>query len=136
MPLFETRDLTKYYSRRAVVDHVSLLVEESNVVGILGPNGAGKTTAFRMCIGMIKPAHGKTFFNGRDVTRMPMYRRSRLGMSYLAQEPTIFRNLSVEDNLLAILEMRGMNRSERRRRAEHMLEEFGLSHLKIGRAHV
>ncbi|MFW6456726.1 MAG: LPS export ABC transporter ATP-binding protein [Planctomycetota bacterium] len=130
MPLFETRDLTKYYSRRAVVDHVSLRVEKSKVVGILGPNGAGKTTAFRMCIGMIKPAHGRTFFNDQDVTGMPMYKRSRLGMSYLAQQPSIFRHMNVEDNLLAILEMQGLSREERQRKADRMLEEFGLSHLK------
>ncbi|MFP4027566.1 MAG: LPS export ABC transporter ATP-binding protein [Candidatus Brocadiia bacterium] len=130
MPLFETRDLTKYYSRRPVVDHVDISVEKGKVVGILGPNGAGKTTAFRMCIGMIKPAYGKTFFDGQDITKMPMYKRSQLGMSYLAQEPTIFRHLTVEDNLLAILQMRGMERSERRRRSDKMLEEFGLSHLK------
>ena len=129
MPLFETRDLTKYYSRRAVVDHVSLQVDGGEIVGILGPNGAGKTTAFRMCIGMIKPAHGQTFFDGHDVSRLPMFKRSRLGMSYLAQAPTIFRHLTVEDNLLAILEMRGMSRAERLRRAERMLEEFGLDHL-------
>ncbi len=130
MPLFETRDLTKYYSRRAVVDHVSLDVEKGKVVGILGPNGAGKTTAFRMCIGMIRPAHGQTFFNGQDVTDLPMYKRSRLGMSYLAQEPSIFRHMNVEDNLLAILEMQGLKREERERKADRMLEEFGLSHLK------
>lgn len=130
MPLFETRDLTKYYSRRAVVDHVNLTVDKSKVVGILGPNGAGKTTAFRMCIGMIRPAHGKTFFCGQDVTMMPMYKRSRLGMSYLAQEPSIFRHMTVEDNLLAILEMQGLGRRERQRRSDRMLEEFGLSHLK------
>jgi lipopolysaccharide export system ATP-binding protein len=128
--LFETQDLTKYYNRRAVVDHVSLAVEQGKVVGILGPNGAGKTTAFRMCIGMVKPAHGTTFFQDQDVTRLPVYKRSRLGMSYLAQQPTIFRHMTVEDNLEAVLQMRGMERSERRRRADRMLEEFGLSHLK------
>jgi lipopolysaccharide export system ATP-binding protein len=130
MHLFETRDLTKYYSRRAVVDGVSLHVDSGEVVGILGPNGAGKTTAFRMCIGLIKPARGVALFNGQDVTRMPMYRRSRLGMSYLAQEPSVFRNLSVEDNLLAILEMMGMSGEARRALAEKMLNEFGLLSLR------
>ncbi len=130
MLLFETRDLTKYYSRRAVVDHISLMVDEGEVVGILGPNGAGKTTLFRMCIGMIKPAGGSTSFAGSDVTRMPMYRRSRLGMSYLAQEPSVFRHLSVEDNLLAVMEMLRMGRSQRRQRTDQMLEEFGLVHLR------
>ncbi len=130
MHLFETRGLTKYYSRRAVVNHVDLHVDKGTVVGILGSNGAGKTTAFRMCIGMIKPAHGKVFFNGRDVTPMPMYKRSRSGMSYLAQDPTFFRHLTVEENLTAILQIRGTGREERRRRADRMLEEFGLTHLK------
>ena len=135
MRLFETRDLTKYYSRRAVVDHVSVGVNRGEVVGILGPNGAGKTTAFRMCIGMIKPADGKTFFDGKDVTDLPMYRRSRLGMGYLAQEPSIFRHMTIEDNLLAILEMRGAGGSEGNQRAAQMLEEFGLSLLRGHKAY-
>ncbi len=135
MPLFETKGLTKYFSKRLVVNHVDLQVERSTVVGILGSNGAGKTTAFRMCIGMIKPAHGKVFFDGREVTSLPMYKRSRLGMSYLAQEPTFFRHLTVEENLTAILQMRGMRREERRRRADGMLGEFGLTHLKGHRAY-
>ncbi len=130
MPLFETIGLTKFYSRRAVVNHVNLQVDRGKVVGILGPNGAGKTTAFRMCIGMIKPANGQVFFNDKDVTSLPMYKRSRLGMSYLAQDPTLFRHLSVEENLTAILQMRGVKREERRMRADKMLQEFGLSHLK------
>jgi lipopolysaccharide export system ATP-binding protein len=130
MPLFETKELTKYYSRRAVVDHVDLEVNKGKVVGILGPNGAGKTTAFRMCIGMIKPAHGRVYFDGQDITHLPMYKRSRIGMSYLAQEPSVFQHLTVEENLTAILEMRGMARIERRKRTNQMLEEFGLSHLK------
>jgi len=130
MHLFETKDLTKYYSRRAVVDHVSIHVDKGEVVGILGPNGAGKTTAFRMCIGLIKPAHGWTFFDGNDVTRLPMYKRSRLGMSYLAQEPSIFRNMTVEDNLLAILEMRGVRQPAADVKANEMLDEFGLLHLR------
>ena len=130
MPLFRTADLTKRYSRRAVVDHVSLEVDSGEVVGILGPNGAGKTTLFRMCIGMIKPASGAVRFDGRDVTRLPMYRRSRLGMSYLAQEPSVFRHLSVEDNLLAVMEMLRMGRADRRRRTDEMLDEFGLLRLK------
>ncbi len=135
MPLFETKGLTKYYSRRAVVNHVDLHVEKGTVVGILGQNGAGKTTAFRMCIGMIKPAYGTVFFNGKDVTNLPMYKRSRLGMSYLAQEPTFFRHLTVEENLTAILQMRGVKREERRNRADKMLDEFGLSHLKTHMAY-
>lgn len=129
MQLFETRELTKYFSRRTVVDHLSIAVDSGEVVGMLGPNGAGKTTAFRMCVGLIKPAHGQVFFNGKDVTRLPMYQRSRLGMSYLAQEPSIFRHMSVLDNLLAILEMQGKKTSEGRSQAEQMLDEFGLGHM-------
>ena len=130
MQLFRTQDLTKSYNRRTVVDHVSFGVDRGEIVGMLGPNGAGKTTAFRMCIGMIKPALGRTFFDGKDVTGLPMFKRSRLGMSYLAQEPSIFRHMTVEDNLLVVLEMLGMSRSERRSRTDQMLGEFGLSHLK------
>ena len=130
MALFRTEGLTKYYSNRAVVDGVSIAVSRGEVVGILGPNGAGKTTAFRMCIGMIRPASGCTFFDGRDISRLPMYKRARLGMSYLAQEPSIFRHMSVCDNLLAILEMRNVPRADRRPRAEMMLAEFGLDHLQ------
>ena len=130
MQLFQTRELTKHYSRRVVVDRVSLTVNTGEVVGILGPNGAGKTTLFRMCIGMIKPASGTTIFMGQDVTRFPMYRRSRVGMSYLSQEPSIFRHLTVEDNLLAVMEMLRMGRAERRQRTGRMLDEFGLAHVK------
>ena len=129
MPLFETRGLTKFYSNRAVVDGVSICIDSGEVVGILGPNGAGKTTAFRMCIGMIKPMSGHTFLDGEDITRLPMYKRSRLGISYLAQEPSIFRHLTVRDNLLAILEMRGVRGPQRRKRTARMLEEFGLERL-------
>ena len=130
MQLFETRELTKYYRRRPVVDHISFGVDRGEAVGMLGPNGAGKTTAFRMCIGLIKPASGQTFFDGRDVTDLPMYKRSRLGMGYLAQEPSLFTNMSVEQNLLAVMEMQGIGRPARRAKAREMLDEFGLHHLR------
>jgi lipopolysaccharide export system ATP-binding protein len=128
--LFQSRGLVKYYGGRAVVDHVSFEVDRGEVVGMLGPNGAGKTTAFRMCIGLIRPAAGKVIFEGRDITRMPMHQRSRLGMSYLAQEASLFQNMTVADNLLAIMEMQGVGRETRRRKARQMLDEFGLSHLR------
>lgn len=134
MPLFRAEGLTKYYSRRAVVDHVSLSVDRGEVVGILGPNGAGKTTAFRMCIGMIRPTEGKVLFDGKDVTDLSMYRRARAGMGYLAQEPSVFQNMSVANNLLSIMEMRGVGRSERLMKADKMLKEFGLSALRNHRA--
>ena len=128
--LFEAQGLVKYYTRRAVVDHVSFDVDRGEAVGMLGPNGAGKTTAFRMCIGLIRPAAGSVFFDGTDVTHMPMYRRARLGMSYLAQEPSLFQNMSVAENLLAVMEMQGRRLAERRAKTREMLGEFGLRHLK------
>lgn len=128
--LFEAQGLVKHYSRRAVVDHVSFDVDRGEVVGMLGPNGAGKTTAFRICIGLIRPDDGHVIFDDQDVTPMPMHRRSRLGMGYLAQEPSLFRNMSVEDNLLAVMEMQGLGSKERRRRADEVLEEFGLGRLR------
>jgi len=128
--LFQAQGLVKYYDRRAVLNHVSLDVNKGEAVGILGPNGAGKTTAFRICIGLIKPAAGSVFFDGRDVTHLPMYRRTRLGMNYLAQEPSLFRHMTVQDNLLAIMEMQKTRRAERREKADQMLGEFGLKHLR------
>jgi lipopolysaccharide export system ATP-binding protein len=128
--LFEAQGLVKYYDRRAVLDEVSFDVDGGEAVGMLGPNGAGKTTAFRICIGLIRPAAGSVHFDGRDVTHLPMYRRARLGMNYLAQEPSLFRHMSVEDNLLAIMEMQGVDRADRRGKADQMLDEFGLTHLR------
>jgi len=128
--LLDARGLVKRYSGRAVVDNVSFDVGSGEVVGMLGPNGAGKTTAFRMCVGLIKPAAGSVFFDGRDITRLPMYQRCRLGMSYLAQEPSLFQGMSVEDNLLAIMEMQGVARATRHKKARAMLAEFGLTHLR------
>ena len=128
--LFEAQGLVKRYGGRAVVDHVSFDVDRGEAVGMLGPNGAGKTTGFRMCIGLIRPAEGSVYFEGQDVTDLPMYRRSRLGMSYLAQEPSLFQNMTVRDNLTAIMEMRGVGAAERNDTANHMLDEFGLTHLR------
>ena len=107
MSLLEAKGLVKVFDRRPVVNGVSFGVDTGEVVGILGPNGAGKTTAFRMCVGMIRPAAGRVYLDGQDITRKPMYRRARLGMTYLAQESSVFQQLTVVDNLLAILEMRG-----------------------------
>jgi len=129
MRLFEAKDLTKYYGHRAVVNQVSFSVNRGEVVGMLGPNGAGKTTAFRMSIGLIRPAKGKVFFEDREVTKWPMYKRARAGMSYLAQQPSIFQRMTVKDNLMSILEMQSFTRKERQRKAAEMLEEFGLTHL-------
>jgi lipopolysaccharide export system ATP-binding protein len=128
--LFQAQGLVKYYGGRAVVDHTGFDVERGEAVGMLGPNGAGKTTAFRMCIGLIRPAAGSVCFEGRDVTHLPMHRRSRLGMSYLAQEPSLFQHMRVGDNLTAIMEMQGVDRRTRQAKADEMLAEFGLSHLR------
>ena len=134
MALLEVRGLVKLYGRRKVVDGVSFEVDAAEIVGLLGPNGAGKTTSFRSTIGMISPDEGEVWFDGRDVTRMPMYQRARLGMGYLSQEPSIFRQMTVEENVLAVLEMRSLSRSARVRRAAELLEELGLSHLARQRA--
>jgi lipopolysaccharide export system ATP-binding protein len=138
MPILEVRGLVKYYGRRKVVDGVNFEVEAGEVVGLLGPNGAGKTTSFRMTTGQVTPNGGKVLFNGQDVTRLPMYKRARLGMGYLPQEHSIFRKLTVEQNILAILEMmpasrslkRRLTRAERWKRTEEVLEQFGLTHVR------
>ncbi|MCO6436830.1 MAG: LPS export ABC transporter ATP-binding protein [Phycisphaerae bacterium] len=127
-PLLEARGLVKRYDRRAVVDGLSFHVSNAEIVGLLGRNGAGKTTTFRMTVGMIDPEEGSVSFGGRDVTSLPMYKRAQLGMGYLSQEPSIFQRLSVEENLLAILEtMRNLSRRERKEKALHLLEQFGLT---------
>src|SRR5216684_7918089 len=115
MPLLEVRGLVKYYGRRKVVDGVCFEVNAGEVVGLLGPNGAGKTTSFRMATGQITPNDGAVLFNGEDVTRLPMFRRARLGMGYLSQETSVFRKLTVEQNILAILEAMPLCRSLNRR---------------------
>jgi len=127
LALLEVRGLVKSYGKRRVVDGVSFEVDAAEIVGLLGPNGAGKTTSFRSTIGMITPDEGDVWFDGSLITRMPMYRRARLGMGYLSQEPSIFRQMTVEQNVLAVLEMRGFRRSERLRRCAEILDELGLS---------
>jgi lipopolysaccharide export system ATP-binding protein len=124
-----TEGLCKSYGRHRVVDNVSLEVEQGEIVGLLGPNGAGKTTSFYMITGMIKPDAGRIILNERDITRLPMYRLARLGMGYLSQEPSVFRKLTVEENLLGIMEMMSMSKAERRKKCDRLLEEFSLVHL-------
>ncbi len=136
MTLLETIDLVKRYNDRTVVDHVGFQVDEGEIVGLLGPNGAGKTTTFRMTVGMVKPEGGRVLFDNQDVTRMPMFQRARLGMGYLSQEPSIFRQMHVRDNLLAVLEARGFDKSTRRERADELIEEFGLEHVARSTASV
>src|SRR5436309_12648022 len=138
MALLEVRGLIKNYGRRRVVDGVSFEVNAGEVVGLLGPNGAGKTTSFRMTTGQITPYAGQVFFNGQDVTHLPMYKRARLGMGYLSQETSVFRKLTVEQNILAILEImpelrtlgRRLTKQERHERTDTVLEQFGLTHVR------
>src|SRR6516225_12134979 len=128
MALLDVRGLEKFYGRRKVVDGVSFDVNQGEIVGLLGPNGAGKTTSFRMTIGLIDADGGTVLFDGRDVTRLPMYLRARAGMGYLAQDTSVFRQLSVEDNLMAILETRkDMSRKQRKARQDELLDQFGLT---------
>jgi lipopolysaccharide export system ATP-binding protein len=135
MPLLQVRGLEKWYGRRQVVNGVDYEVEQGEVVGLLGPNGAGKTTSFRMTIGLIDCDGGSVMFDGRDVSRLPMYLRARAGMGYLAQDSSVFRQLSVEDNLMAILETRpNMNRKQRKDRQNELLDQFGLATIRKTKA--
>lgn len=129
MHLLETKGLSKYYGKRHVVNNLNLNVGTGEIVGLLGPNGAGKTTTFYIIVGLIKPDEGKIFLDNQDLTRLPMYRRSIMGMSYLPQEPSIFRKLTVEDNLRAVLEIRGLSRNEIDVETGRLLEEFNLAEL-------
>jgi lipopolysaccharide export system ATP-binding protein len=135
MSLLKVRGLVKSYGRRRVVDGVDFEVSPGEIVGLLGPNGAGKTTTFRMACGMIDPDAGHVILGGKDITRWPMYRRAKDGgMGYLAQESSVFRKLSVHKNLLGVMEMLGMKRRVRYRRAEQLMEQFGIAALRRSRA--
>ena len=129
------RDLVKVYGRRPVVDHVCLDVKQGEIVGLLGPNGAGKTTTFYMMTGMIRATEGRILLQEQDITRLPMYKRARLGVGYLSQEPSIFRKLTVKENILAILQTLPINAKERKRRLEELLQELSLSHLANRKAY-
>ena len=130
MTNLESKNLYKYYRKRAVVNDVSIVVKPGEVVGLLGPNGAGKTTTFYMIIGFIRPDKGQVFLEGKNISRDPMYRRSRRGIGYLAQEASVFRKMTVEDNIIAVLQFRNLNRKERKKRLEELLGELDLSHLR------
>jgi lipopolysaccharide export system ATP-binding protein len=135
MALLQARGLVKSYGRRRVVDGVDFEVQAGEIVGLLGPNGAGKTTTFRMTCGMIDPDAGRVTLGGLDVTKWPMYRRAKEGgMGYLAQESSVFRKLSVQKNLLGVMEMLGMSRKVRTRRSEQLMEQFGIAHLRKSKA--
>lgn len=130
-----TDNLVKSYSKRVVVNHVSIDVNQGEVVGLLGPNGAGKTTTFYMVVGLIRPQEGRIFLDDEDITDLPMYKRARKGIGYLSQEPSIFRKLTVEENLMAVLETLPLSPNERKERMEQLLEELGISHLAKQRAY-
>ena len=134
MAVIESKGLHKYYRKRAVVNDVSIQVSTGEVVGLLGPNGAGKTTTFYMIIGFIRPDKGKVFLGDRNISRWPMYRRSKKGIGYLPQEASVFRKLSVEDNIMAVLQFRKMSRKDRKRRLEELLDELDIQHLRKNKA--
>ena len=125
----EADGLQKIYKNREVVKNVSLGMEKGEVVGLLGPNGAGKTTTFYMITGIVKPNRGRVTYNGEDITNFPMYKRARLGLGYLPQEASIFRNLTVEENIVSVLEMRGIPKKERIQTMNSLIEEFKLTHV-------
>ena len=124
--LVRTDELVRTYHGRAVVDGVGITVGAGEIVGLLGPNGAGKTTTFYMIVGLIQPTRGRVFFRGIDVTRLPMYRRARMGMGYLSQEPSVFRKMTVAQNLMAILETRPLSAADRKRRLAGLLDDLGI----------
>src|SRR5580700_9185432 len=134
-PLLATEKLVKEYRGRRVVNGVSVTVDAGEIVGLLGPNGAGKTTTFNMIVGVVKPDAGAVLFEGRNITNLAMHQRARLGIGYLTQEPSIFRKLTVEQNILAILETCKMRRAERAVRLKYLLEELDLSRLARSKAY-
>ena len=128
--ILRSENLVKKYRNRTVANNVSVQVEQGEIVGLLGPNGAGKTTSFYMIVGMIRPNSGKIFLNDLDITKEPMYKRAQLGVGYLPQEASVFRKLSIEDNLRAVLEMTKLTKKEQELKVESLLDEFGLHHVR------
>ena len=128
--ILRAENLIKKYKKRLVVNNISVEVTEGEIVGLLGPNGAGKTTTFYMIVGLIKPNEGEIFLNDQNITSLPMYKRAKKGIGYLAQEASVFRKLTVEENLLAVLEMSGQPKKEQKEKMEALLEEFSLTHVR------
>lgn len=128
--MLRAEHLVKIYKGRRVVNDISVQVEQGEIVGLLGPNGAGKTTSFYMIVGLIQPNEGKIFLENQEITGLPMYKRAQLGIGYLAQEASVFRKLSVEENIMAVLEMTKMPKSEQKEKVESLLEEFSLTHVR------
>ena len=128
--ILRSENLVKKYKNRTVANNVSVEVKQGEIVGLLGPNGAGKTTSFYMIVGMVKPNSGKIFLDDKDITKEPMYRRAQLGIGYLPQEASVFRKLTIEDNLRAVLEMTKLTKQEQEAKVETLLDEFGLQHVR------
>jgi lipopolysaccharide export system ATP-binding protein len=133
--MIQTKNLVKIYKGKKVVDRVSVQLAQGEVVGLLGPNGAGKTTTFYMITGMIRPNAGTIHYNGRDITNLPMYRRARMGIGYLSQEPSVFRKMTVEENVMAILELMPISAAERKKRCRQLLEELSVARLADQKAY-
>ena len=134
LPLLEVRNLVKQYGGKAVVNGLSFQINKGEAVGLLGPNGAGKTTAFYMTIGLIRPDEGEVFFKGENISEMPIHNRAKLGLGYLAQEPSVFRHLSVEENILCILETLPLSKDEQNKRLQRLIGELHLEHLRNKKA--
>ena len=135
MSVLKAENLVKYYGRRKVVDNVSIELNKGGIVGLLGPNGAGKTTTFYMITGMIRPSAGEIYLDERRITSLPMYKRAQLGIGYLCQESSVFRKLTVEQNIMAILQLIGISGRERRIRLESLMEELNIAHLRKSKAY-
>ena len=130
MKKLSAKNLVKIYKKRTVVDHISVDVSQGEIVGLLGPNGAGKTTTFYMIVGLIKPNEGQIFLDDEDITQLPMYQRAKKGIGYLAQEASVFRKLTVEENIMAVLEQRDLPKAQQKEKMEALLEEFSLTHVR------
>ena len=128
--ILRANNIVKHYGKRPVVNGVSVEVKQGEIVGLLGPNGAGKTTSFYIMVGLVKPNQGEVFLGGKKITKEPMYRRARLGLGYLAQEPSIFRKMTVEENILSVLEMTSLSSKQQKKKCESLLDEFGLNYVK------
>jgi lipopolysaccharide export system ATP-binding protein len=128
--ILSARNLVKKYKSRKVVNDVSVQVEQGEIVGLLGPNGAGKTTSFYMIVGLIKPNSGQIFLDDKEITSLPMYKRAQRGVGYLAQEASVFRQLTVEENIMAVLEMTKLSKAEQKKKADSLIDEFSLDHVR------
>jgi lipopolysaccharide export system ATP-binding protein len=136
LSILEAHNVVKVYKKRTVVQQASYSVRQGECVGLLGPNGAGKTTSFYMIVGMVRPDGGRVLLDGKDITYAPMYKRARMGIAYLPQEASIFRRLTVEQNIMAVLELQPLSRAERRQRLERLLEEFGIAHIRKSKGYM